>query len=48
MLLDAVEMEDQSSESSIVGIGQLINDGVHSIAACRIVLNTSSIDEAVV
>jgi hypothetical protein len=48
MLLDAVEMENQSSEGGVVGIGELIDDGVNSIATGGSIIEAGGIYEVVV
>jgi hypothetical protein len=48
VLLNAVEMQNQSSERGIVGIGELIDDRVNSVATYGSVIEASSIYEVVV
>jgi hypothetical protein len=48
MLLNAVEMQNQSSEGGIVGIGEFVDDRVNGIAASGSIVEAGGIDEVVV
>lgn len=48
VLHDAVEMEDQSAQRSVIGIGQVIDLLVQGIASGTIVFDPGGVDESIV
>ena len=48
MFLDAIEMKHQSTEGGIVGVWQLVDNGVDRVTACSVVLEARSVNEGVI